>query len=239
MSHLKPIAILRTGSTFAELKNTHGDFDQWIAKGLGDYPVISSNVIAGDALPDATELSGAVITGSHAMVTDREAWSEGLAEWIRAAHVKELPLLGICYGHQLIAHALGGRVDYRAQGIELGTHCVTKTEFAQGDILLGDLPLNFDGHLVHSQSVIELPPGARLLAASEKEPHQCYRVGRATWGVQFHPEFDEEVMGFYIAEIRKTHNPMESQEIGNVRKTHDAAKILERFAEVAENSAAQ
>lgn len=229
-NHLKPIAILRTGSTFVELKTTRGDFDQWIAKGLRDHPVISINVIAGEALPDAIELSGAVITGSHAMVTDKEAWSEGLAEWIRAAHEKELPLLGICYGHQLIAHALGGRVDYREKGIELGTHRITKTEFAQDDILLEGLPKNFDGHLVHSQSVIALPPGAQLLAASEAEPHQCYRVGRRTWGVQFHPEFDEGVMRFYVDEIRKTN--AENQEAVCVRETPVAAKILERFVEV-------
>jgi GMP synthase (glutamine-hydrolysing) len=159
------------------------------------------------------------------MVTDREDWSEQLAQWIRQTH-QQLPLLGICYGHQLIAHALGGKVDYRDQGMEIGTHQVQLAPAAAGDELLGIMPARFDAHLVHSQSVIELPTGATLLAANAVESHQSYRVGNSTWGVQFHPEFDATAMRFYLSELKK-------EATNSARDTPDTPKLLARFAEFA------
>jgi GMP synthase (glutamine-hydrolysing) len=225
MTATKPIAILQAGSTFEQLQITHGDFDQWIATKLAGARYISIAVKKGEPLPEISGISGAIITGSHAMVTDREGWSEQLAQWIKHAH-QQLPLLGICYGHQLIAHALGGKVDYRDQGMEIGTHQVQLAPAAADDELLGIMPARFDAHLVHSQSVIELPAGATLLAANAVEPHQSYRVGNSTWGVQFHPEFDATAMRFYLSELKK-------EATNSARDTPDTPKLLARFAELA------
>jgi GMP synthase (glutamine-hydrolysing) len=222
---VKPIVILRAGSTFPALKNDCGDFDNWIAQGLADPAVESWDVVNAIRLPARDEIAGAVITGSHAMVTDREAWSESLAEWIRQMHQNNLPLLGICYGHQLIAHALGGEVDYRQQGREIGTHKVIRCVDSAKDPLMSQLPTEFDAHLVHSQSVIRLPETAVKLASSAEEPHQSYRVGETTWGVQFHPEFNERVMHYYIEQIGAANC--------SVRPTIDAASLLARFARIA------
>jgi GMP synthase (glutamine-hydrolysing) len=225
MKAKQPIAILQAGSTFEQLQTTHGDFDQWIATKLAGAPYTSIAVNNGESLPDTGSISGAIITGSHAMVTDRETWSEQLAQWIRQAHQQNLPLLGICYGHQLIAHALGGKVDYRDTGIEIGTHQVQLSSAAASDDLLGIMPARFDAHLVHSQSVIELPAGATVLAANAAEPHQSFRVGNSTWGVQFHPEFDATVMRFYLSELQKDFTD-------SVRDTPETPKLLWRFAEI-------
>ncbi|RYF49524.1 MAG: glutamine amidotransferase, partial [Comamonadaceae bacterium] len=70
----------------------------------------------GETLPAPHAVAGAIITGSWNMVTDREDWSELTAAWVREAFAGDVPLLGICYGHQLMAHALGGVVDYHPQG---------------------------------------------------------------------------------------------------------------------------
>ena len=79
------------------------------------------DVAAGDELPPVAGVAGAIITGSAAMVTERLPWSERTAGWIRDAMDVELPLFGVCFGHQLMAHALGGRVDYLPGGCEIGT----------------------------------------------------------------------------------------------------------------------
>src|SRR5688572_21533998 len=73
------------------------------------------------APPSREGFAGTIVTGSGAMVTDRHEWSERSAQWLRDAAHDGMPLLGICYGHQLIAHALGGEVDYHPAGREMGT----------------------------------------------------------------------------------------------------------------------
>src|SRR5688572_27915515 len=119
---MKPFLILETGTPIAPLKR-HGGFGHWIrvAAGLHGRHVRHLAVADGDALPDAADFAGVMVTGSAAMVTERADWSERSAEWLRDAATAGHPLFGICYGHQLLAHALGGTVDYNPRGREMGT----------------------------------------------------------------------------------------------------------------------
>ena len=137
-----------------------------------------------------------MITGSAAMVTERAAWSERTAGWIRDAMDIELPLFGVCYGHQLMAHALGGRVDYLPGGREIGTQSIELTLAAATDPLA--LPASFRAHTTHEQSVLEPPAGSTVLARSTRDPHQLLRYGPHAISTQFHPEFNAEVMRAYI-----------------------------------------
>jgi GMP synthase (glutamine-hydrolysing) len=224
----KPILIISAGTSFTEITSLHGDFGDWIASGLNDANVQHVNATV-EKLPDPTTTAGAVISGSHAMVTDREPWSETLAEWIRQAASVDLPVLGICYGHQLIAHALGGAVGYRNDGFELGSHLIELQMGVDSDPLFSKLPVLFHAHLVHAQSVIRLPPQATLLGSSAGEPHQCYRVGKHLWGVQFHPEFNETIMQLYIDHL--VHEGKISPVAAKVKSTPHAAELLRYFAE--------
>lgn len=194
------ILIIKVGSTFPALAAKKGDFENWIQSGLGvgDGDRIVVDVRKGALLPDYNSISGVVITGSHAMVTEHRDWSEGTGAWLSGAVERKLPILGICYGHQLLAHALGGKVGNNPNGWEFGTVEVHLTATAQKDALLGGLPPSIRVHVTHTQSVLHLPRGARRLASSKKDRNQAFVVGDCAWGVQFHPEFDAGIVREYI-----------------------------------------
>lgn len=221
----KPILIVAAGKTFTRISETQGDFDDWIAAGLGDaLPQRRMDAQQEAArLPDPSELSAVVVSGSHAMVSHREPWSEQLAQWMRRCVEAQVPVLGICYGHQLLAHAFGGEVDDLPGGPEVGTHTVRLSAEAAQDTLLAGLPARFPAQLVHYQSVLRLPQGAVLLARSDLEPHQAFRVGGCGWGVQFHPEFSAQAMQAYVDHVEEARG-------ASVSATPDAASVLGRFA---------
>lgn len=192
--------IVQTGSTLPALKARRGDFPRWFQRGLG-LGVDQVEVIRidqGDALPRVWAHAGIVITGSPAMVSDRSAWSEAAAAWLRHAIEAGQPILGVCYGHQLLAHALGGHVDYHPQGRETGTVLIGKAAEAATDPLFGATPQTFRAHASHQQSVLQLPPGAIVLARSAHDPHHAVRYAPNVWGLQFHPEWSVEIMRGYM-----------------------------------------
>ncbi|WP_459607856.1 glutamine amidotransferase [Dickeya oryzae] len=149
---------------------------------------------AGDALPHPGEHDAAIISGSWSMVTDRLDWSERTAEWLRQSVQVGLPVLGVCYGHQLLAHALGGTVADNPNGREMGLKTVTLHDHAANDALLTAVPTQFSAYLSHLQSVVTPPPGAQVLAASEQDGCQIIRYTPHTLSFQFHPEMDAAVM---------------------------------------------
>jgi len=118
---MKPVLIIQTGRAPDPIRGRHGDFPHWfrISTRMASHQLKTVNVSAGESLPAPGDVAGAIITGSAAMVTERAEWSERTAGWIRHAMEMEVPLFGVCYGHQLMAHALGGRVDYLPGGREI------------------------------------------------------------------------------------------------------------------------
>ncbi|MCK0537536.1 glutamine amidotransferase [Alcanivorax quisquiliarum] len=226
---LKPIIIVSAGQPPPAILGRHGDFSDWIAAGLGPaLPVAVLDARTAPSLPAVTDIAAVVVTGSPSMVTDHESWSERLAGWLRELVHAEVPVLGICYGHQLLAYALGGEVGYRAGGLALGTDTVQLTAGAVGDALLDGLPARFPAPFVHRQSVLRLPPGACRLAGHEPEPCQMFRIGQRAWGVQFHPEFSATVMREYVQQLAP--EPDAPVLARSVQETPHAAAILSRFA---------
>lgn len=203
---MKPVLIIRTGRAPAPIRARHGDFPHWFRLGakLSPERVRIVDVEAGEPLPAPGEVAGALITGSAAMVTERADWSERTAGWIRDAMDLELPMFGVCYGHQLMAHALGGRVDYLPGGREIGTMAIQVLDAAKSDPIAAQLPAEFRAHTTHEQSVLELPKGATVLASSKRDPHHLLRYGPNAMSAQFHPEFNADVMRAYID--RKHHD---------------------------------
>lgn len=231
-----PILILKTGDTLPAIRARRGDFDDWMRCGMRlARDQVSVCEVHRDEMPLAPRhYRGVVVTGSASMVTERADWSEAAADWLRQAHAQGLPLLGICYGHQLLAHAFGGRVDYNPRGREMGT--VEIDRLGPGDALLEGLPARFLAHATHEQSVLEPPPGSVVLARSAQDGCQAFRIGERCFGLQFHPEFSTAVMRAYIrarqgvlaAEGRDVDGMLEA-----VRPAPHARRILARFARLA------
>jgi GMP synthase (glutamine-hydrolysing) len=237
---VKSLVIFKVGDTFKSLSEEIGDYDQWIMNGLGSLPcpVTVIDPRKEDNLPDIAWVAGSIITGSHNMVTDRAPWSENLAAWLRTAVSERVPVLGICYGHQLLAHALGGTVDYHPGGMELGTVPVRLSDAAENDLLFKGMPPEFAAQAVHSQSVRTLPKGAILLAGNAFEPHHAFCLANSAWGVQFHPEFSPMAMSSYIRKLTKhdTDGGAKAEALLNgVLPTRDASSILSRFAKVVQH----
>lgn len=240
VSNSKQILIVKLGSTFPELSKKLGDFEDWI-QGEIDNINYHTKIIDAKSLPVLPEPSlyiGIILTGSSAMVTDREEWSERLKPWLIECNNQKIPILGICYGHQLLAETFGGKVEKRADGLEIGTVTITRSLASKNDDLFKNLPITFPAHTVHWQSVLKLPQNAVLLASSRLDIHHAYRVGNNIWGVQFHPEFAEVAMSFYINEYqRELQNEGKSSEalLKSIITTPFAKTILTRFANLCSN----
>jgi len=235
---VRPLLIIKPGRTYPQIAARRGDYEEWIAArmGLPAARVQVVNVFEDEPLPDPAEVGAAVVTGSSAMVSERLAWSERTGAWLVGAVEAGTPLLGICYGHQLLAQSLGGRVGVNPRGREIGTIHVELGGAARDDALLQVLPETLVVQATHVESVLELPPGTHSLAASAGDPHHAYAAGPRAWGVQFHPEFDADVITSYLRERREiiAHEGLDPDAlIEGARDTDHGAQLLRRFAELA------
>ncbi|MCG8618858.1 MAG: glutamine amidotransferase [Desulfobacterales bacterium] len=238
MTAEKKMFVVKAGSTFPDMAESLGDFEHWIIDGLG---IRRDRITVVDAekekeLPGPEMALGIVISGAHAMVTEEQGWSLALERWVREFVEAGAPVLGICYGHQILARAMGGAADYHPGGAEIGTvdiHCLPE---AGEDVLFKTLPSVFKGHVVHSQTVTRLPEDAVLLARNEFEPHHAFRVGEHAWGVQFHPEFSIPATRGYVHHMTATiQNQGKDQDaiLTSLEETPHASDLLRLFGRLA------
>lgn len=195
---MRAFLLIQAGTPPKAITQRVGDQSDWFKQAIEmahQVPIVSVNVAESEApLPDPTDYQGVMISGSWAMITDREPWSERTAVWLKEAFLKQVPILGICYGHQLLAHALGGVVGNLQVGREFGTFSVDPTPEAKNDPLLAHVNDAFLAHLSHMQAVLKLPANTQVLASSKMDPHQILRYGLHALSVQFHPEFTPAIM---------------------------------------------
>jgi GMP synthase (glutamine-hydrolysing) len=193
---MKKLLIIKAGTTSPVVRREIGDFDDWILTGCGlsASAALVCPVYRKMELPDVKRVSAIIITGSNANVTDFTPWMNYLSGWLRANAPSGIPILGICFGHQLLAHTFGGMVIYRPAGVELGVFPVALTEEGRADPLFSEIPPQFPVFMAHGQTVKTLPRSAQLLSMNSTEPNAAFVLDSHIWGVQFHPEFSAEVL---------------------------------------------
>ena len=207
-----PIIVVRTGDPVPTVAATRGSFADLIAQAASLEPsgaaggASSSPLpfevfdIRAEAPPDPRSAAAFIITGSASNVPSREPWMLSAEAWLRDVVRAGTPTLGICFGHQILAQALGGEVQKNPRGREIGT---VRIERIAADPLFDGLPAAFEVNATHVDTVAVLPPGATLLARSSLDEHQAIRFTETCYGVQFHPEIDAEVMRAYVEARRE------------------------------------
>jgi GMP synthase-like glutamine amidotransferase len=156
---------------------------------------------AGEPVPDLDGIDGVVSLGGEQSVTniDADPMLAAEAEFLKEAVEREVPVLGVCLGAQLLAHALGGRVVRLPRQL-IEWIPIEALPAAAGDPVIGSLPEGAMALHWHEDG-IEPPPGAvELLRRRPGHTAEAFRVGESAWGVQFHPEVhDEGLDGWYRA----------------------------------------
>lgn len=234
---MKYLYILKTGDTFESTKKELGDFEEWIIKVLKTpkKQIKTIDIAKHQTLPNLTSAKGFIITGSHSMVSEELEWSLKLEKYIKNIYQKNIPLLGICYGHQLIAKALGGKSNFNKKGKEIGSVKIKKLFQSKNDPILKNIPMKFYAHETHYQSAIKLPRSAIVLAKNTHEKHQAVRYSKTIWGVQFHPEFDEDIMKEYIVKQKESLDRLGfdmDKLLDGVRDCYISSRVLNNFEDI-------
>ncbi len=186
-----------------EIEREHGNYMHWFAEAMGTRVQLESwDVRERRREPDLREYAGMVVTGAPASLTQPEPWMENAIELIRQAAETEVPVLGVCFGHQLVGCAFGApTVPAEGHG-EHGSHSVRLTESGKTDPLFADMPEEFLAQLTHYDQVdpqaVSFSNGLRVLAASRSCAVQALAAGDHIRSVQYHPEFSTRLMQSYL-----------------------------------------
>ena len=188
------IGILQAGHTPDPLQPVHGDYDVMFERLLAGHGFdFASWDIERMAFPDGPEIcDGWLVTGSRHGVYEDHAFIPPLEDFLRACFEVDRPVVGICFGHQIVAQALGGRVEKYADGWSVGRQVYEAPD--------GSLSLN----AWHQDQVVEAPDGATALASSDFCRNAILSYGRRAWTIQPHPEFADPLVADLVAERRGT-----------------------------------
>ena len=223
------LGILSNGPGLAEIVKIYGHSTQWIPNVINDSNIdyIVKKVYNNEKL-SIDEADAWIITGSKYSVYDKLQWIGSLLDFIVKLHANKKYILGICFGHQVIAEALGGKVEKNVKGWELGSYPVSLTNAGQSHQLFegfNDKDLVYESH---QDTVVSLPENSIELAFTDKS-NQSFCIDDNIFGVQFHPEFSYDVtrklMDIRLKRGIEIDNPI-------LKKSINGNKILTNFVKI-------
>ena len=197
---MKHIIILNCGPGLAEVRNDFGIAVEWIQREVdgSKFKFTSMDVYDG-AMPNYDDGDAWIVTGASESVYDDLDWIVELELVIKQAIEVEKPILGICFGHQLLVQGMGGKVERNSKGWDLGSYRMVEMVDHH---LFNNINTNDYFYNSHQDIVADLPNGCISLAHN-KMGNQAFRYGKRIYGVQFHPEFTHSIMKKYI-EVRQS-----------------------------------
>jgi GMP synthase-like glutamine amidotransferase len=221
------LAILETGRPPGDLAERFGDYPAMIERLLGNgFEFEAIDVQAGELPDDPSDYDAYIVTGSPAGVYEDHAWIARLSKFIRSA--ADARMVGICFGHQAMAQALGGRVEKSEMGWGIGLHTyrIDRVEPWMDPVAQIAVPVS------HQDQVVVQPPCTKLLASSDFAPFAALAwKDRPAISVQFHPEFDPDFARALI-EFRRERLPDPDAAIASLDGPNDNAlvgKWIRRF----------
>lgn len=222
------LTIVQTGDVPKPLRPDFGPYHSMFERMFDstgtafDYDVVV--VDANQTLPDPARLEGIVLTGSPAGVYEDHDWLPPLRNFIRAAYESKTPMLGICFGHQIMADALGGDVQKSQKGWGLGRHTYRVT--GRPDFM-ADAPDAVSIACSHQDQVIVPPAEAEIILASDFTPNAglFYKSGKAL-SFQPHPEFLDDY-ALALVELRRGKAPEDvvADGVASFAKPSDSANV--------------
>ena len=167
--------------------------------------------------------------------TETYDWMDGFFEFIQEVVDRSFPFFGSCWGHQILARALGGVVKYDKELTEMGCHWVELNKAGQQDDLFRCYPRRFKANMGHHDRVVALPDQATELAFSDTQSNQAFRIaGKPIYGTQFHSELDARREKERLYAYREHYTEIESEEafqaiINGLANTTEVDALLSQF----------
>lgn len=222
------ILIILAGHAIDIVKAQYGDFDAQFSHITGlKHPTYSfADEWPQKAIPAAKDFDGVIISGSAAMLNDDEAWMTAATQWVKQTIHDEVPLLGVCFGHQLLGKAASGEVGPNPTGRSNGTRTVYLNDV--NDLIFSQIPRSFQVQVSHRDVILTKSDKITVLGKSDHDEHHVIRCGSCAWGVQFHPEWDMSTSEIY-AKARASAN-LEAT-LQTLSPSPDAGHILKHFVD--------
>jgi GMP synthase-like glutamine amidotransferase len=190
---MQSLGILACGQVREDLVATHGEYPEMFARLLASVaPTLKTTAyrIYADEYPATPQTHDAyLITGSRFSVYDEDPWIRRLEEYVRALFAARKPTVGICFGHQMMARALGGVTAKAPQGWGIGKHF---TQVLGTPTWMNPVASTYGVFVSHQDQVLQLPPRAERLATSAFCTNSMFVIDNLFLGIQGHPEFTGE-----------------------------------------------